>query len=493
MSMNSDLRKEITEFLIPLSSMQSKEGRQTVLLSAGLDNIIPHIDLSGSAHQFVALLIKRLEEHGTLADGRLALVCLLDELKTQLGQDRQEILQDFCERVKAGGLFTCFAKAPEFIANHIRIREFQSLITEHTRNFVGREFIFKAINDLLHEPDFPSGYIVISGEPGIGKTALVGQLVKRSGYIHHFNIASQNIRSHRDFLSNICAQLIARYTLNYTMLPPEATKDSGFLSQLLHEVAAKEEDRPLVVLVDALDEVEDIGLASDVNRLYLPRTLPEGVFFVVTSREEHDYRLLVNHREDIYLRDDDLHNLEDVSQYIRNFIQTSREKMECRIAEWNIEEDEFVTVLTEKSQGNFMYLVYVLSDIKAGRLTAANIDNIRKLPKSLREYYQRHWRTMKDLDEQKFEQWYQPVVCILATVREPVSIEQLTEWTKLESRAIVQVIQTWREFLNEDENEAGEPLYRIYHASFQDFLQEEVGLTTYHNLIAQTAWNKIAW
>jgi hypothetical protein len=275
----------------------------------------------------------------------------------------------------------------------------------------------------------------------------MGQLVKRAGYIHHFNIASQNIRSHRDFLRNICAQLIARYALDYTMLPPEATQNSGFLSQLLDEVAAKEEDRPIVVLVDALDEVEDLGLASDANRLYLPRALPEKVFFVVTSREEHDYRLLVDSREDIYLRDDDPHNLEDVNQYIRNFVQTYREEMEDRIMQWNVEEDEFVTVLTEKSQGNFMYLVYILRDIKAGRLTAANVDHIRKLPKSLHAYYQRHWQMMKDQDAQKFEQWYQPVVCILATVREPVSIEQLTEWTTLESRAILQLIHTWREFL----------------------------------------------
>jgi hypothetical protein len=53
------------------------------------------------------------------------------------------------------------------------------------------------------------------------------------------------------------------------------------------------------------------------------------------------------------------------------------------------------------------------------------------------------------------------------------------------------VIHDWREFLNEDRFSQGPPVYRVYHASFRDFLQEEVGLTRYHDIIAVTALNKI--
>ena len=38
----------------------------------------------------------------------------------------------------------------------------------------------------------------------------------------------------------------------------------------------------------------------------------------------------------------------------------------------------------EKSAGNFMYLVHVLRDIASGALTAANVDDIEKLPQGLR-------------------------------------------------------------------------------------------------------------
>jgi hypothetical protein len=292
-------------------------------------------------------------------------------------------------------------------------------------------------------------------------------------------------------LGNICAQLIARYKLSHLELPPEATQDSGFLSRLLSEAAQQEPNRPVIVLVDALDEAEDTGLTTSTNRLYLPPILPVGVFFIVTSREEHDYRLVVDRREDIYLRDDDPHNLADVRRYIETFIETSRGEMAARIDAWQVTAAEFVAVITEKSQGNFMYLVHVLRDIHRGRLTAATVDTIRNLPRGLKDYYQRHWRSMKAQDQARFEQYYQPVVCILATVREPVHVEQVAEWTKLEPLAILEVIQTWREFLNEDADEQGRSLYRIYHASFQDFLNESVGLKYYHNTIARAALAKI--
>lgn len=393
--------------------------------------------------------------------------------------------------IKGDVIFQIFTEAAISLSQHIRVQEFQSLVNERTKEFVGREFIFAAINDSLKDREFLSGYIVISGEPGIGKTAMMAQLIKQNGAVHHFNIAPQNIRSPQDFLANVCAQLIVRYKLDYPALPPEATKDSGFLSRLLEEVASKEQ--PILILVDALDEAEDTGLPSSANRLYLPRTLPKGIFFIVTSREEHDYRLDVDRRKDIYLRDDDPRNLDDVRQYIRNYVQEHRTEMATKIEQWSVNEDDFVAVITEQSEGNFMYLVYVLRDIRDGKLNSSNVDNIHNLPKGLRDYYQRHWRSMKEQDKERFEMYYEPVVCQLATVREPVSIAQLVEWTKLKPMRIKEVIQVWREFLNEFSLEEAQPLYRIYHASFQDFLKDEVGLTNYHNKIVQTAFDKIQW
>lgn len=398
-------------------------------------------------------------------------------------------------------VFQIFTQAPPSpLTSVIRVVEFKALVDERTRNFVGRDFIFTAIDQLLGDCEFPSGYIVIQGEPGIGKTAFLGQFVKMRGCVHHFNVSTLGIRSPQAFLSNVCAQLIVRYDLPYTVLPPDAMRDGGFLTRLLTEAAEKPANYPMLVGVDALDEAEDTGMPPGANRLFLPPALPTGVFFIVTTRPKYDYRLSAEPMRDIFISEDDPKNVEDVRNYIRRFIEANRAKMETRIAQWGLSGEDFVGTLTEKSEGNFMYLVHVLRDIRDGVLTAATVDDIQKLPKGLKDYYRRHWNTMRSADEQRFTLYQAPAICLLAAAREPVTMSRIQEWmrqywaesqwdvTKLDGQKVADVIHDWREFLNVDETET---YYRIYHASFQDYLKQEVGLTTYHRAIADAALAKI--
>ncbi len=96
--MRTTLRKEIIEFLTPLTCMQSENSRRAVLYAAGLDVILDQIDLSGSPHKITTLLVKTLESYGKVNDTP-ALVVLLDEVKRQVGQDKQEVIQRFCEQL----------------------------------------------------------------------------------------------------------------------------------------------------------------------------------------------------------------------------------------------------------------------------------------------------------------------------------------------------------------------------------------------------------
>ena len=149
-----------------------------------------------------------------------------------------------------------------------------------------------------------------------------------------------------------------------------------------------------------------------------------------------------------------------------------------------------------------MYLVHVLRDIATGALTPANVDDIKDLPQGLKNYYRRHWREMQSADPEQFRKYQQPVVCLLATAREPVALPQLLDWTMqfwrrkdwdakaLDPLAVKGVLDAWREFLNEVRVD-GDRRYRVYHASFQDFLADEVGLVIYHETISEAALAKI--
>ena len=386
-------------------------------------------------------------------------------------------------------VFASIVQSPAALSPFMRTARFRALVDERRRGFVGREDVFEAVDEITRGERFPSGYVVIRGEPGIGKTAIAAGLVMRGAYVHHFNIAPENIRSTRMFLENVCAQLILRYDLDHDTLPPHAGTDGGFLMELLHEAVdrARERDElPVVVVVDALDEAEE----TDSNRLCLPRTLPAGVFFVVTAREEDDIKLDVDNVEDIPIREQDPGNQRAVTHYIEGYIAEHAPAMHARIAEWDLTDDEFVSEVAAISEGNFMYLVHVLPEIERGRLARDAVGSIKGLPRGLNGYYSRHWTDMKDADQARFEQQQRPVLCFLAIVREPVTTTQLSEWTDLEPGPVLDVIREWLEFLNEDD-ESVPSLFRIYHRSFAEFLDQRENLRWYHDQIAERALAKI--
>ena len=88
---------------------------------------------------------------------------------------------------------------------------FTTLIEEKPLGFVGRRFVFDALDQLLART--PSGYFIVKGEAGIGKSALMAHLVKADQCGHHFVVSTQGINRADQFLENVCAQLIARYKL----------------------------------------------------------------------------------------------------------------------------------------------------------------------------------------------------------------------------------------------------------------------------------------
>jgi hypothetical protein len=99
---------------------------------------------------------------------------------------------------------------------------------------------------------------------------------------------------------------------------------------------------------------------------------------------------------------------------------------------------------------------------------------------------------MRDQDQDRFERVYEPVLRILATVREPVALAAVQQWSGVAAPRLREVIRDWRPFLDEAPDATGDPLYRVYHASFQEFLAEEgVGLKPYHERIVMTALAKI--
>lgn len=350
---------------------------------------------------------------------------------------------------------------------------FKSFIEEKTQEFVGRQFVFNAITQFTESS--PRGYFRISGDPGIGKSALAAHMVRTNGYIHHFNISAQGTGRFDRFARNISAQLIAMYGLNHHILPQEVAHDPGMLDHLLREAAQTlSPSEKIIIVVDALDEVDNSGMPQEANTLYLPPVLPNGVYIVCTMRrmrrEDQRVRLHIECEHDTKeIKQNEPDNLADIRHYIE--LSATRPKIQAYITNQGINETLFAEDLTRKSQGNFLYLRYVLPEIEKGAYTGMELE---ALPEGLAGHYDRYWKRMRGEAGNDWFRYKLPVIMALAVAKESISIDLITDFSRVQERPRIRtVLQEWEQFLYTERVEYEGSIqnrYRLYHSSFRDFI-----------------------
>ena len=184
-------------------------------------------------------------------------------------------------------------------------------------------------------------------------------------------------------------------------------------------------------------------------------------------RHKEGIPLQVERSRVFYLDANSPNNQADVLAYITTF--AARQAMQPQLAAWHTSIEEFAQTMLAKSEGNFMYLYYVLPAIERGEFIHGTLD---ELPQGLKDYYERHWRQMRAIAEDDWVRYRQPVISFLAAAREPVTVWQVADWSKIEPARVLAAIRDWREFLDEEIG-GGQKRYRIYHTSFQDFLADK--------------------
>jgi serine/threonine-protein kinase len=254
--------------------------------------------------------------------------------------------------------------------------------------------------------------------------------------------------------------------------------DSNYFQALLDSAATKlSKGEKLIVIIDGLDEVE-IAPDSRSNTLYLPSALPNQVYIITTFRPSRFVNLQVELSEDYTLDASSRENQEDIRQYLSSASKTET------ISRWlkreGITADLFIDTLLDKSEGNFMYLHYILQDLEISNSLHISIYD---LPQGLKGYYDAHWRQMRSEDEALWLSYRLPVLCFLAAITESISVSELSHLCGLPTGRVRVALGDWLQFLDKT-IEDGEEKYRIYHSSFQDYLRhkEEVGEISLKNI-----------
>lgn len=367
---------------------------------------------------------------------------------------------------------------------------FRSLIEEKTEGFVGRDFVFAAADKFMAEHD--SGYFIVEGDPGIGKSSILAEFVRRTGCVAHFNVLSQGINQAHQFLESVCTQIIAKYGLPYTSLPPSATQDGAFLAQLIDQARANlVAGQSIPIAVDALDEVDMTGFPTGANILYLPPSLPRGVYVVMTQRALTLPFVTTSAQTVFNLMYYAAESREDVETYIRR--AATRPELRAWVDSRGLAVEDFVSVLAEKSENNFMYLHYVLPEIERGVYEDLKIE---QLPLGLQGYYEAHWRRMGMVTEPPPRTKIK-IVYVLSEVTRPVSRMFIAQVVGEDEITVQGVLSEWEQFLR-GQYVDGERRYSIYHTSFRDFLHRQdivqaagTSLKEINSLISDDFWREI--
>ena len=153
----------------------------------------------------------------------------------------------------------------------------------------------------------------------------------------------------------------------------------GFESVLgMAATRAREAGRRLVLVVDGLDEAEP---SQDGLAFGLPALLPDGVYVVGTYRTGHSPG-----------RPDAPAVTVRISKVIRETSAISaassqgrrEEILAAQLGETGMDPADFIDVLAERCEGVWVYLRYVLQEVRIGLRSP---DAIGDMPSGLRDYY----------------------------------------------------------------------------------------------------------
>ena len=290
--------------------------------------------------------------------------------------------------------------------------------------FVGRAWLETLLDSFLQKND--RGLFVVEAEAGLGKTAFLAHLVRERGYIHYFFDRTSGRADAPTALRSLSAQHIRAWKLSPDAaegVPPGSAAWPEFFQNLLKKAADRRDqikpEEKLVIVVDALDEADTPR--SGQNVLGLPRILPEGVYLVVSQRPVEVPLTVEAPREVVRIEAQGRDNLADMGEFLKQAAGWPGVKKALDAS--RIPPARFIATLLDKSQGVWIYLHYVLAEIKTGRRTPLTLED---LPQGLWQYYARFWNQWRRDHEDAWDALHLPLLSTLAAAQEGLTSEMLS-------------------------------------------------------------------
>jgi len=390
--------------------------------------------------------------------------------------------------------------------------DFASFLYEKREGFVGRQWLFDEL-DAWRTTSRSERTLLITGDPGVGKSAVVAQLVHMNpgGQVMAYHCCQHDTPATLEpwrFVRSLAAMIAGKlpeYARQLTdpnikdilsegscRQDPTSALERGVLTPLQKLQAPEEGVRYL--LVDALDEAllhKDGPNIVDLLTSRLGR-FPPWLRIVATTRKEPDVinKLSGLRAEEIDAQDP--RNLDDIDAYLRARLESPN--LAERLAASRVPLEQAARILREKSEGNFLYLRQALDGIETDQYS---FDRLDALPPGLYGLYEEFFRRQFP-DEASFGE-ARPLLEVVTAAQEPLDESQLAAAAGIDARRrLPQLLRALRVYLPPRIGEDGRARYVPYHKSLVDWLTDErqrgamywIDARDGHQRLARMCWDE---
>ncbi len=266
----------------------------------------------------------------------------------------------------------------------------QEDIFDYYSTFVGREKEIEVVRDFLKNDE--GDYLLIQGNAGIGKTALMAELARRGAqselsphvYCLVFFIRQEGGRNTPErFLDSLNLQLL-QLLAEGEEVPISLAEKKRQYERLWKKVESRvSPQNRVLVLIDGLDE----SACADEQPLleYLPPKLSTYVYWALTSRPLP--KVLSAIPTTHILRQARSHCLAGLKLVeVRKLLRQSGDQIE--------RSDEFIERLIEQTNGEPLFLRFLCQDIADwGEQAEAHL---KEIPGEVKEYFQRQFKLLRE-------------------------------------------------------------------------------------------------
>ncbi|MCY1718881.1 toll/interleukin-1 receptor domain-containing protein [Prolixibacteraceae bacterium Z1-6] len=372
---------------------------------------------------------------------------------------------------------------------------YEADLNHHLPRFTGRDWLFKQVENWM---DNEKGGRVfwITGDPGVGKTAIASKLSFKYRQIMAFHVCrlqdDDKIDPRRTILSiayQLATQIPELLDKVNEIVDLETVCESSNLDKiferLLVEPCTKKITpplKPVVILIDALDEATKDGknalvdfLADEMDRL------PKWFRFILTSREEEEVMNPLQKYKPVHISKNSEHNIKDIKQFLRKEF-ASFEKDATKL-------DTIVELLLKQSEGIFLYLEEIRREIEEERVDLSDLD---QFPRGLGALYSKYFRR-KFPDTQRYLDVHFKAFSLICAAYRPIPVDLMMEIFGWDEKGKEIIIEEWGAYFQIRDNRI-----RPFHRSLIDWLidSKKAGSKYFvdpnygHRLIATIGWDE---